>query len=667
MHSVRIFLALALISQTSIVAASFNFSGDQSAEESRYEQRERYKELLYQIKTNQHTRYESNKSDLVNYPLYPYLEYQSIIHRLSRQSAADISAFVAQYKDTPLADQLLQNWFYSLGKRGEWETLAANYDTSADNTTENQCFHAYALWRTGEIEASLLRATELWLVPYSQPDECDPLFKVWRDADRLTPEIAWQRYEAAILKNETTLASYLERYVDKADREAATRLRNFHVRPRRLADSTPGPNTERGRRILAHGIERLARRDAQQALETLDVLDDQFDFEPETLKNLYIQIGIRLARDPDTIDLLEDLPIDLTDDDGLVEAQLLSHIKQLNWGTALVYLNLLSTEAQSESRWRYWKGRILLGSGTTADIQQGREIFSKLATERGFYGFLAADVLSQPYSYEDSPEVITHEQIHALEETPGIQRALELFTLHEKTRARREWYFTTKDFSDIELRIAARVAEKWGWHEQAIRAMISARAWDDLDPRFPIAYRDNFIVGARSEDIPLTWSMAIARQESAFMTDARSSAGALGLMQLMPATARQVAREKGISYRSSNELIDPLTNIQLGTAYLGRMFRRFNHNRILASAAYNAGPTRVARWLDSSLPMDVWIETIPFKETRNYVQNVLVFSSIYSRKLEQQVPLIFEHEKRDFSAPTLTLREPVKNQASPNI
>jgi len=657
MQLVRIFLTVLAFSSTTTSNASFNFSGDQIADESRYEQRERYKKLLYQIKTNQHSRYESGKSALANYPLYPYLEYQSLIFRLSKQTPADIKAFVTQYGDTPLAGQLMQNWLYSLGKRGEWQRFESNYDPDANNTKENTCYHAYSLWRANRIDEALEKAKELWLVPFSQPDECDPIFKVWRDAGGLSREVAWQRYESAITSNQITLGTYLERFLDRNDKAAAARLKRFHTQPKRLnRDSAAGPDSEQARFILSHGLKRLARRDAAQALSTLNQVRNEYQFSPETLTDLYTEIGVRLARNPDTLALLEDLPIDLTADQELVEAQLLTHLKQLNWSTALVYLNLLSTESQQSLRWQYWQGRILLGSASAADIQQGRDIFIKLAKERSFYGFLAADAMALPYSYEDTPEQISHEQVHALEETPGIQRALELFALNEKTRARREWRFTTRDFSDVELRIAARVAEKWGWHEQAIRAMITAKAWDDLDPRFPIAYRDNFISGARTEDIPVTWSMAIARQESAFMTDAKSSAGALGLMQLMPATARQVAREQGVSLRSSDQLTDPLTNIRLGSAYLGKMFRRFNHNRILASAAYNAGPRRVSGWIDSTLPLDVWIETIPFSETRNYVQNVLVFSSIYSRKLDQNTPLIFAHERRDFSNPEVGLQ-----------
>lgn len=633
-----------------LATASFNYSGDQSAKESRYEQRQTYKQLLNYLDGNQFTRFRKEKQALEHYPLYPYLEYRYLIQRLSRQSQKDIDHFTSQWVDTPLANQLQQNWLYSLGRRGQWQAFAAAYDSNGDNTKENQCFYPYALHRTGNTEAALEAAEKLWLVPFSQPDECDPIFKIWRDNNRLTPEIAWQRYEAAIIENEITLANYLERFLDKADRDDAARLKRFHVRPRRLHRETlPDLNSTRGRKAFENGLYRLIRRDASMALEVLKPHHDTLSDKPDLLTEFYTDIAIRLVRNGKDLALLENLPIDLTDSQDLLETRLLRHIREQNWSTALTLANLLDGERRESLRWRYWRARILEANGGLQGIDEANEIFAAIARERSFYGFLAADRMGFAYNFEDSPEPITHEQVHALEETPGVQRALELFTLQEHTRARREWNFTTRQFSDIELRIAARVAEKWGWHEQAIRAMIKARAWDDLNPRFPLAYRDNFVAGARSEDIPVTWPLAIARQESAFMVDARSSAGALGLMQLMPGTAQQVARQTNTRLRSNNDLTDPTINIELGTAYLGRMFRRFSHNRILASAAYNAGPSRVERWQNPDLPADVWIETIPFRETRHYVQNVLMFSTIYGRKLGQQSPMIYQHELLDFA------------------
>jgi soluble lytic murein transglycosylase len=179
--------------------------------------------------------------------------------------------------------------------------------------------------------------------------------------------------------------------------------------------------------------------------------------------------------------------------------------------------------------------------------------------------------------------------------------------------------------------------------------MIDSGRWNALDTRFPLAYLDSFRAAARKSDIPANWNLSIARQESAFMPDAKSSAGALGLMQLLPSTAKGTARRQGLREPTDFSLTDPHKNIEIGSAYLGQMFRRFDNNRILASAAYNAGPTRVSQWLDKSVPLDVWIETIPYSETRGYVMNILMFSAIYADKLEQQPVLIYPHEYESFS------------------
>ena len=667
LHYVAWFAGLLLLIGTALPAfSSFNYTGDQTNQESRYEQRQQYKKLLTYLASNQFSKFNREKKALESYPLYPYLEYQYLIRRMSRQSPDDILNFTNQYADTPLARQLMTNWIYSLGKRGQWQRLVDHYPAETTSTKENHCLYAYGLHRVGRTEEALELAQTLWLVPFSQPDECDSIFKIWRDQGHLTGEVAWQRYEASIVDNEITLANYLERYLSSADKKDATKLKRLHVRPKRLAsESLPDLTTERGLRIFNNAMYRLIRRDVDLALEVLNRHVDKLQQQGAELDEFYTDIAIRLVRNNKDLSPIEDFPINLTANQTLVQAQIRRQLRDQNWASALTMLNLV--EDANSARWKYWRARILLEIGTLEGASESQALFNEIADERDFYGFLAADRLKLAYNFEDTPEPITHEQVHALEETPGIQRALELFTLEESTRARREWNFTTEKFSDVELRIAARVAEKWGWYEQAIRAMIKARAWDDLTPRFPLAYRDNFVSGSRREDIPVTWSLAIARQESAFMADARSSAGALGLMQLMPGTAQQVAKETNRRLRSNQELTNPTINIELGTAYLGRMFRRFSHNRILASAAYNAGPSRVDRWVDASLPVDVWIETIPFPETRNYVQNVLMFSTIYSRKLGQQSPMIYQHELLDFAPLTLPQRSTAQNQAAPGI
>ena len=222
-----------------------------------------------------------------------------------------------------------------------------------------------------------------------------------------------------------------------------------------------------------------------------------------------------------------------------------------------------------------------------------------------------------------------------------------------------------RDFDDRKLAAAARVAQNWGWYEQSIQTLIDSDRWDDLRVRFPLAFHDTFLAHARELDIPVNWTLAIARQESAFMPDAKSSSGALGVMQLMPATAQHTADRYGIPYRGSEQLIDPLTNISLGTAYLGEMFRRFGGNRILASAAYNAGPLRVERWIEGrDVDLDVWIETIPFRETRGYVQNILFFSVIFAYRLDQPQQLIDPREREQFARRQFSQREPTGGDRS---
>ncbi len=237
--------------------------------------------------------------------------------------------------------------------------------------------------------------------------------------------------------------------------------------------------------------------------------------------------------------------------------------------------------------------------------------------------------------------------VEKVRNTPGIRRAMEFHARGQIVDGRREWYHASRFFERDELIAQARLAYDLQWYFPAIRTMSEAKYWDDLDVRFPMAHRDSLISAARARDIHPSWAFAITRQESAFMADARSGAGAMGLMQLMPGTAKETSRRFGIPLSSTNQVLDPKTNVQLGAAYLSQVYGQFNGNRVLASAAYNAGPGRVRQWLKDArhLPFDVWVENIPFDETRQYVQNVLTYAVIYGDKLNMPQPLVEWHER----------------------
>ena len=618
---------------------------------SRFEQREQYRDALYLAKSGQRNRYLKLRDRLRTYPLYPYLEYADKMYDLSRQSPESIAAFINQYSDTPLAGQMLQNWLYNLARQGKWKTFVENYDP-ASRAEKNACFYGYALYKEARLQEAMQWAQKLWLVDFSQPEECDPIFRVWRDNDGLTPDIAWQRYSLALRTNEVKLATYLTRFLKREDRQYANSFKLVHIRPHNIKRINRYKiDHPRIRELVLHGIKRLARTRPDEALETLTRFLSFHQFESGPLTNTYVYIGKQLALSGDKKNQIDDLAVNLHTHPDLVKARIRMALGQHNWSQVQILINLLPEETQRHSRWQFWKARVLARSIDPADRDIARGIFDGLAESRNFYGFLAADRLQQTYSFVHEPSSVSEEEVLALEETPGIQRALELLSLDERSKARREWYFTTRDFSNRERQIAARVANKWGWYKPGIQSLIEAGAWNDLDFRFPIAYQDTFISNARTADIPVNWSLAIARQESAFMPDARSPVGAVGLMQLMPATAKLIAKRVGVAFKSNRKLTEPAFNIHLGSQYLGRMLRRYNNNRILATAAYNAGPGNVDDWINPELAMDVWIETIPFAETRNYVQNVLMFSVIYGRRLEQHQPLIYHHEFNDFSTP----------------
>ena len=620
----------------------------------RFKQRQMYLDALHLIKTSQFSRLQKLKPQLRTYPLYPYLEYTEVSYRISRQSEQDILQFAQQYRDTPLVAPLLAHWLANLAKRGKWQTFVTHYDKVAP-TEKLACQHAYGLYKVGMVDQAMTQAEKLWTVGFSQPDECDPIFNVWREADGITPENAWQRFALSLKENSKDLSSYLIRFVDRKDKPFATNYRLVHLKPKTIKryKSFKAQNT-RNREIILHGVKRLARIDPLDALLTLGQYEKLQNFDQAELEETYAYIGVRLAGKSSDLALIDSLPVNLQEQPKLVEARIRQSLTHQDWSNVMILINLLPQKQQNSNRWQYWKARALGVSVDEADRQIARNIMAKLSSERSFYGFVSADILQNEYNYQDEPNPVTLEQILSLEESPGVQRALELFALGERSRARREWYFSTSSFNNVERNIAARVALRWGWYKASIQSMIDAGTWNHLDNRFPVAYADNFITHARRANIPVQWSLAIARQESAFMPDAKSGSGALGVMQLMPGTAKQVAGKIGMSYTNNRSLTNPDLNIQLGTHYLGQMLRKFDGNRILASAAYNAGPGRVNQWLNPNVPFDVWIETIPFTETRNYVQNVLMFSSIYSRRMNELQPLIYPHEQHYFAPQQVT-------------
>ncbi|WP_020210400.1 transglycosylase SLT domain-containing protein [Gilvimarinus chinensis] len=605
------------------------------------EQRKTYAEAQQALGQSRYSDYQQLVQQLEHYSLKPYLEYRYITRRLSRVDNAEVDQFLSAYPESYLANKLERLWVEKLADTRRWEDVIRYY--RADNsTTELHCLSLRARLNTGD-KTALDEVAPLWNVSQSQHKACDPVFAAWMDAGLLNDDIAWQRFEKTMHARQRSLARYISKQMTPEVKKLADLYYEVDSNPRLLSKMKRfSQQSERMQSIILNGLQRLSLRDAKQAIDLWHKYDAQQLFADQARIDTQRYIAVRLLRQGYTDDaeaLLASTPALSTE--TVTEWLIRDALRKQDWPRVQKWISQLPAEEQGSERWSYWLARALLQSGE--NDEQAQQLYSQVAQTRSFYGFLAADILQQEYELVDKPVQIEAPISDQVAENPGIIRAKELFIIGENLNARREWYHTTRSMDEQEVIAAGKLAESWGWHRNGIQAMIQASYWDDLQTRFPIAYREHVDVTAKETAISPHLLYAIARQESAFTPDARSSAGALGLMQLLPSTAKQTAHRSGMSF-STYDLLKPETNIALGGRYLGQLLNEFDGNRILAAAAYNAGPNRVKKWLNkdqaTQLPFDIWIETIPYRETRGYVQNVLAYSVIYGYRLGEKLPFI---------------------------
>jgi soluble lytic murein transglycosylase len=615
------------------------------------QQRELYLQAEKSLRSGSTRVFDKHRKQLQNYPLFPYLEYIRLNHRLTLDNRAEVDDYLGRYPDLWLSDRLRRNWLNLLYRSRQWQ-LYTSYFNLANTSTTAQCHYYFSRYQLGDLEGAIDGGLKLWIAGQSQPKSCDPLFKVLISEQRITNRVAWQRYTLAIRNHKFNLARYIERFFSGSKYQAAARHylsvdRNpAGVGDYQLLDS----KTPEFLGLIEHGIRHLAKQNTTLAIKHWSHYLQTHPFDeaarrrmlPSLVKGLYRQGYEDVAASY----LNENIEFS---DPGLLEWQLRNMIHKEDWAVIASWVANLPEHIQEQERWRYWRARaLLLHTTSVEEIDSAKTTLRELSRFRSFYGFLASDWVSNPYRMQHEPVAIDEIQIKDMENLPGILRARELVFHQQLLNARREWYAVGRSFNSQQWQVAARIAQKWQWHQQVILAMSKAPYWNDIDLRFPLAYRREFEVHAKKQNLPLPLVLAIARQESAFSPDVVSPAGAYGLMQLMPATAKEVSRKYKIAYRGRTQLGDPELNIHLGSQYYKSVLKRFGNNRILATASYNAGPTRTQQWLKKSsgkLPFDAWVETIPFNETRQYVQNVLAFAVIYSHHLNRDDTLLTTKER----------------------
>jgi soluble lytic murein transglycosylase len=588
------------------------------------------------LKRGESDKYRQLRKSLDDYPLAPYLDYQRLAKQLDSLTPLEAEYFLLQNRDTPVGDRFRRLWLDSLGKSHRWNDYLSFY--RPDNNRSRSCLYAKALLKTGKTEAAMAEAPKLWLNGQSMPRECDPVFSAWRDKGRLTKSLVWQRISLAMGKRNQRLAKYLGRYLPQGERRWLDLWLRIDATPRIVADSqaTAGSHPRKAE-ILLHGLQRLARKQPVAAASAWKQLAPAATFTPEQRYQVEraLALGWIYTDHPQAITRLQGFNA-RADDHRLQELRIREALSKKAWNLALEWIEALPEELGSQENWRYWRAKILAAQGRP---NEATALFDELAKERSYHGFLAADHIGEPYNLTHQALEVPREGVDALAGRAGFKRTLELLRLGRLIDARREWRAATKKLDVEQLKSAAKLAQNWGWHSQAIFTLAKTGYWDDLELRFPLEHETAVADAANRKSLDKSWVLAVIRQESAFSVDARSHAGAMGLMQLMPATARATAKQMKRRPPKRRELLHPDTNIEIGTSYLKSVYDRLDDNTVLAISAYNAGPHRVLRWLPEKheLDADLWVETIPFRETRRYTQRVLAYSVIYDQRLGKKI------------------------------
>ncbi|WP_436877017.1 murein transglycosylase [Siccibacter turicensis] len=593
------------------------------------EQRSRYTQIKQAWDSRQMAVVEQMMPGLRDYPLYPYLQYRQLTDDLMNQPALAVSQFIQQNPTLPPVRSLKSRFVNELARREDWRGLLA-FSPTEPGTVEAKCNFYYAKYNTGLTSDAWIGAKSLWQTGKTLPSACERLFSAWRSSGTQQPEDYLERIRLAMKEGNTRLVSQLAAEMPPQYQTLSSALISLANNPNSVLSfaQTVGAN-DFTRQLVAVAFASVAREDADNARMMISSLTQAQKLNADQVQELNELVAWRLMGNDVSSEEAR------WRDDVIMRSQSISLIERrvrMALGTGdrnglNTWLARLPMEAKEKDEWRYWQADLLLERGRE---DEAKTILRDLMSTRGFYPMVAAQRLGEDYPLrvDKAPQVNS-----ALFQGPELARVRELMYWGMDNTARSEWANLVVSRPVNEQSALARYAFDQEWWDLSVQATIAGKLWDQLEERFPLAWQSTFTHYVSNKDISKSYAMAIARQESAWNPKVRSPVGAAGLMQVMPATAQHTVQKFGIpGYSSSNQLLDPEMNINIGTTYLQSVYEQFGYNRILSSAAYNAGPGRVRTWLGNSagrLDAVAFIESIPFSETRGYVKNVLAYDAYY--------------------------------------
>lgn len=566
-----------------------------------------------------------------NYVLAPYADYWLMLLRLSQASNDSVADFLHKYADFPFADRVRGEWLKQLGKRQDWDTFFKELPELRREDIGVNCYAYEGRAQQGDTVA-LAEAKPLWFTATDQPSNCDDLFDRMIKAGIIDGDDMWARFRLALQEGKLGLAKTIGRRLPGVDAATLKLLDRTYENPQRILEkkiiSFQSPY---GRELNIYALERVAK----SQLDLAEDLWKKYDtlFEPADRYYMWGRLALHAAKKHDARALKWfELAGNTTLDQEQLAWKARAAMREYDWAALLSSIYAMSPKQQEETVWRYWKARALKEQKHTSEANA---LFVELARDHGYYGLLSEEELGDALKSPTSLHKTTEAEVRAVKQVPAIQRALELHRLNMKWESRAEWAWAAQQFDDKQLLAAAELAFREEWYDIAINTADKTRYTHDFALRYPTPYRDTMVGYARDNALDEAWVYGLIRQESRFVSNAKSHVGASGLMQVMPATAKWIAKRLGLSGTYRPHMINQLdTNLQFGTHYLRYTLDRMGGQELMATAAYNAGPGRPKRWA-ASRPLEgaIYAEGIPFAETRDYVKKVMSNAYFYAQQL----------------------------------
>ncbi|HJW24822.1 MAG TPA: transglycosylase SLT domain-containing protein [Rhodocyclaceae bacterium] len=562
------------------------------------------------------------------YDLSPYIEYFQLRMNLEQVDPATIRSFLERYDGSYVAEKLRGDWLRMLARKALWVGFEAEYPKLISPEQEVTCLNLQARLARGD-KTALDEAQPLWLGLLEPPDACQPVLEALIWEKKVLADDVWARIRRQFEANRTNWAKATMHYLPAS--QTPDNRQVDAVVDKAMATLVKLPAnwaaSRLGRELAALAIQRVAANDPRTAAEQLEKLQDRLGDSEKQWAWGEVALNAAKRHMPEALAWYARAGSSPLSDDAH-QWKVRAALRAQDWGTVRSAIEAMPARLAALPEWIYWLGRAYKSGGR---ITQANALFERIAGQPHFYGNLADEELDRFITPPAKAAALTGEELAQASNNAGIRRALAFYRLDLRTEGMKEWNWSLRGMSDRELLAAAELAKRNQIYDRAIAAADRTKNEHDYSLRYLAPYSDQVRPVARNQSLDDAWVYGLMRQESRFITHAKSTVGASGLMQLMPATAKWVAKKLGLKDFHQGKVNDTDTNVLLGTAYMRMVMENLDNQPVLASAAYNAGPGRARKWrADQPLEGAIYAETIPFSETRDYVKKVMSNAVYYS-------------------------------------